>query len=370
MNTTITVISIALLIIIAAALITKKSSNYKANVSLAFAYVCLACVLIYLVMVETNGKMPHWLAHSDFIFFYFTIPLIYMYVALATGLRTGFRLKHTIHLLPVMPGVANYILYHVHGPVNEGDFQALLPYSQVAIMIHLTGLTILTIYLVQSFRLIYAYNQKVKVSEYPLARQQILWLKTLFPLFMVPCFILFLSVAGLPMSAVVSGATNLVCFSMFSFLLVRQFHFSDCIFNNEQNKAEQHTHKTKPTRQKEFDEYNQRLTEIMEEKLLFLNPDLSAETVAKQMHLSQSAFSQVVFEVSGKHFPEYVKNYRIQYALYLLDDPSNLKWNSIFIAEKCGFKNRENLSKSFKKIMGISFDKYHQQLKQKKSKIE
>ena len=157
MNSIFISISIALLIIIAIALITiKKSLNYKDNIFLACAYFCLACVCAIYLLKDENATIPRFLVHSDLIFFYFTYPFMYIYVAFSTGAMSGFRLKHAIHLLAVIPGVANYMYYQFHRPAKEGDVTVLLSGSMAATIIHLMGLVVLLVYLIQSFRLIYA----------------------------------------------------------------------------------------------------------------------------------------------------------------------------------------------------------------------
>jgi AraC-like DNA-binding protein len=352
-------ISTALLIFIAAALITaKKPQNYKANFLLAGAYICMACVLCYSLIVSETGTMPRLLVHSDLIFFYFTYPLLYLYVVTTTGLPLSFGRKHAIHLLTIVPGLANYIYYQVHGPEKERDVTELLSGTHAGMVIHLLGLIILLVYLIQSFRLIVAYNYKIETRPYAKEREQISWLKTLFPLFMVPCFLQFVSVAGVHLPNDVSLIKDCVLCLMIVFLLLMQIRSWDLFIKAEQQKKTSNTSKLQYYNNEELSRYKERLFTTMITDKAFRDANLCIDSLAKKMNLPSRQLSHLIKEVEGKYYTEYVMECRINYAIEIIADPIKGKWNSLAIASDCGFSSREDFSRCFKKVMGESFDKY------------
>lgn len=83
--------------------------------------------------------------------------------------------------------------------------------------------------------------------------------------------------------------------------------------------------------------------------------DLNMAYVANYVSLNYSYFSQVFSKYTGKYFPDYIKEVRIEKAKELLKDTDA---KVIDISKKVGFQNSKHFMKSFKEIVGITPTEY------------
>lgn len=83
---------------------------------------------------------------------------------------------------------------------------------------------------------------------------------------------------------------------------------------------------------------------------------LSMSEVATHISVSYSHFSNLFCQETGKTFPAYLLQIRIQKAIELLEDPS-LKIADI--SYKVGFKYPQQFSKGFKKVTGVYPTEYN-----------
>ena len=84
--------------------------------------------------------------------------------------------------------------------------------------------------------------------------------------------------------------------------------------------------------------------------------NLTLETLAGLSGLTPNYFSSLFSKVSGIKLWDYINSRRIEAAMQLLKNESNL--NIIEIASKCGFNNTANFNKAFKKTVGITPGEY------------
>ena len=84
--------------------------------------------------------------------------------------------------------------------------------------------------------------------------------------------------------------------------------------------------------------------------------NLTLETLARLSGLTPNYFSSLFSKVSGIKLWDYINSRRIEAAMQLLKNESNL--NIIEIAAKCGFNNTANFNKAFKKAVGITPGEY------------
>ena len=84
--------------------------------------------------------------------------------------------------------------------------------------------------------------------------------------------------------------------------------------------------------------------------------NLTLETLARLSGLTPNYFSSLFSKVSGIKLWDYINSRRIEAAMQLLKNESNL--NIIEIAAQCGFNNTANFNKAFKKAVGITPGEY------------
>ncbi|MEM9982892.1 MAG: helix-turn-helix domain-containing protein, partial [Bacteroidota bacterium] len=95
-----------------------------------------------------------------------------------------------------------------------------------------------------------------------------------------------------------------------------------------------------------------RLRDVLRNKSLYLNPDLSLKDVADELATNTKYLSQVVNHQSGYNFQHFINTYRIEEVKrkMLTEDYQHLTLYGI--ARQCGFKNKSTFYKVFKEITG------------------
>ena len=97
----------------------------------------------------------------------------------------------------------------------------------------------------------------------------------------------------------------------------------------------------------------QKLQEF-EEKKLFIDPNLTADKLAKILKTNKNHLSYVLNEHKKTNFHTYLGLLRINYITTMLNtDPEYLKYSTVALAQLCGMKSRQNFSKLFYEINKI-----------------
>ena len=87
----------------------------------------------------------------------------------------------------------------------------------------------------------------------------------------------------------------------------------------------------------------------------FGESDLTLETVAASLFMSQSKLSRIFHKVTGEAFPDYVRGVRLRHACELL---KNTDLTNEEIVRRCGLKDVPTFYRIFKSCMGMTPGKY------------
>lgn len=91
----------------------------------------------------------------------------------------------------------------------------------------------------------------------------------------------------------------------------------------------------------------QQIVEHMEEEKPYLDPELSLSRMAKQVGLPPRYLSQIVNEMIGQSFTNWVNTYRIEVAKNLLRDPSRQHLTVVAVAREAGFNSKSAFYSAF-----------------------
>lgn len=105
------------------------------------------------------------------------------------------------------------------------------------------------------------------------------------------------------------------------------------------------------------------LRELFEEKEIYLDKNLTIESLAKMAGTTKARMSHFINEVFGCNFPTFLNNYRVTKAVALFSDPANAIYTVEAIGETCGFNNRQAFHSSFKKRIGMPPSKFRTLIK-------
>ena len=103
---------------------------------------------------------------------------------------------------------------------------------------------------------------------------------------------------------------------------------------------------------------SKRLKETMKKQRLYLEPDLTLNKLAEILNVSQNHLSQVINEVFGKNFFDFVNGYRIEEAKKFLTSHETQDWTILAIAYEVGFQSKSTFNAVFKKIVDMTPSQY------------
>ncbi|MBQ8990741.1 MAG: helix-turn-helix domain-containing protein [Prevotella sp.] len=103
----------------------------------------------------------------------------------------------------------------------------------------------------------------------------------------------------------------------------------------------------------------QRITQLMEEKQRFKDPDLKISDVALELNTNVRYVSDCIKNVKGCSFTQYVNGYRIEHAQKLLREQPDLKISHIYLSS--GFSNDSSFFRIFKSVTGTTPNEWKKQ---------
>lgn len=102
----------------------------------------------------------------------------------------------------------------------------------------------------------------------------------------------------------------------------------------------------------------ERLKELMQQKKVFTEPELTLAALAQKLDIYPNYLSQVINEKEGKSFYDYINKLRVEEFIRLILIPENSKFTMMSLATDCGFNSKSSFNKNFKKVTGQSPSEY------------
>lgn len=94
----------------------------------------------------------------------------------------------------------------------------------------------------------------------------------------------------------------------------------------------------------------------------FLNPDLTLDSLAKELKINRSYLSQIINEHFKMNFKQLINYYRVLEACQMFKEKSNLEFTIEYIAIKAGFKSISPFNIAFKKHTGTTPSAYRKNM--------
>ncbi|MBM4176946.1 MAG: helix-turn-helix domain-containing protein [Ignavibacteria bacterium] len=93
----------------------------------------------------------------------------------------------------------------------------------------------------------------------------------------------------------------------------------------------------------------------MNKKQLYLDPNLSLDSLAESLEINRNYLSKVIDHLHSVHYSIYVINFRIRRAIHLISSRHDAEvYNFEGIAKEVGFANRTTFLSAFKKYTGVT----------------
>jgi AraC-like DNA-binding protein len=117
--------------------------------------------------------------------------------------------------------------------------------------------------------------------------------------------------------------------------------------NNISNKAKDHY---------------QNLLNVITSKKLFLDQELRMSTLALETGLSNGYLSQIINQMEGKNFFDFINSYRVEEVIRLMKDPKFSHFSLLGLAQEAGFKSKSTFNPVFKRTTGQTPSAFRKQL--------
>lgn len=113
---------------------------------------------------------------------------------------------------------------------------------------------------------------------------------------------------------------------------------------------------------KRMESLYRRITDLMEDKQPYLDPDLSEIKMASMVFSNQNYLSRTVNTMSNLNFKQFLNSYRVQYAVELMKKDPRMQVKEI--ASLSGFNSTPSFNMAFKLFKGMTPGKYMKEMYQ------
>lgn len=112
---------------------------------------------------------------------------------------------------------------------------------------------------------------------------------------------------------------------------------------------------------KDESELAEKISQLITEQLLFLQPNLKVADLARELDVSEYRISNALrYHLDAKNFNQFINEFRIKHAQSLLLDPTKSKWSVLVIGIESGFASVGPFTRAFKAITGFTPNQYRQ----------
>lgn len=97
---------------------------------------------------------------------------------------------------------------------------------------------------------------------------------------------------------------------------------------------------------------------VMEKEQPFLNPDLTLSSLAQMLMTNRTYLSVAINRMTGTNFSVWLAEYRVNYAIYLMNKSEADNNMNLFLYKEAGFNSRTTFYRQFKQITGLTPKQY------------
>lgn len=291
-------------------------------------------------------------------------PLLYFFIR--AFLERSFRLRgvYLLHLIPAMLMLAVRLIWYLadrtHFPgiaeLVRGPSPPAWPVRLAALLVAIHFLC----YTALGVRLILRFNRHVKMAASFTDRLHLRWLVFLTAVLLLPVAsgILTLMVIGPPRLAPYPSLGISLMVSIIGIAAwVRPEILNGlppALMVEADADLEPKRYESSPLTPEQKARYLAQLQTYMDSRRPWLNQELTLGELAEQTGINTRYLSQVINELLGRNFLEFVNSYRIRRAQELLLHPAYQHYTVLAIAQEVGFRSRSAFYDAFRQQTGLT----------------
>lgn len=368
LNTLFIVLNFQLIFISVFLFLSKKGKPFSNKIlATVFLMLFINVFSIYAMLFGMSLNFPR-LMFIDDTFLLAYGPLIYLFTQSVLFKKFKFRKQHFTHFIPfllilitVLYGVV-FVDLSCFIEVNSHMKNLNIPYF--AHIIEFTVFMYLIFYLIKSKILIkkvlsHAYEKISTIDD-----KNIIWLK-----FIIHSFLILFSIAMIHSILPIAGIKNGLIISIV-ILVVSLFYFINYVLfkmlNHSTNDSGIFTETSHDFKDKyggsslsaeQLRQFKNDLSHFMDKSKIYLNDELSIDTLAQEINIPSKTLSQVINQGFSCNFFDFINQYRIEYVKSLLKSPNNKK-TILEIMYESGFNSKSSFNTAFKKFTNTTPSAY------------
>jgi len=294
-------------------------------------------------------------------------PLLYLYTKSVNSKDFHFTKKDILHLVPFF-FIFILTLFHYQFQPHERQLELLktgLFGNTWSVIFFLAMNVIIFAYLLFTFFTIKSKDQNLKGYYSSLEKVNYNWLRLVVSAFFIMWVVDILNwvLGTLEISSLISiellTFTSLTINFVFANLLIlKSLRLPEMEEITELPKYEK-----SPLTVQTKNDIRQRLEDLMTKEKLFLNSSITLGEIADKLSVIPRYLSQVINELKGQNFYDFVNSYRIEEAKKILSDPSHNEEKILAVLYDCGFNSKSVFNTVFKKSTGITPSEYRRKYK-------
>lgn len=340
-------------------LLKKNKSRADKILFIWLIFISINQAIRYLAYSGHLFEYPHWLG-IEFSFPVLHAILLYFYVLEITG---NIIKKNSTVLLYFLPALILVLLsipfYQLTGVEkvnfykNEGQGFEWFLITQ-GLVIVLFGLA----YSIWSFVIIKRHKKKIEDRFSNTEKKELQWLKYL----VIGNGVIYVLSLFLPTDITYSAVVIMILF--IGFFGINQLNIFQSSSDGGENLDKENIKETPKLRaiskryaksglnEETAAQIYDKLNVLMNGDALYKNEDLSLSELAKTLNAHPNHLSQVINEMEGKNFYNYINALRINEFIKLAKLPENKKYTMISLAYDVGFSSKSTFNKHFKANTG------------------
>ncbi|HOB86016.1 MAG TPA: helix-turn-helix domain-containing protein [Bacteroidales bacterium] len=346
-------------------LISTKKPFTAANRLMA-AWLFLICIELIFALI--NSRVIEMYAFPFVAFTYG--PLLYLYVQTMTNPKKKISWLAAIHFVPFITFFVVAVIFRAEPLVRDlRSFFKPDRFISLRIVYSTCFFLSVTVYSILAFVEINRHQKNLKdLLSYTSGIITLNWLKVLSISFYVAFLTLFilggLNMIGdiIPFDPYFVVFTFIALFSfVYSFYGIKQpAIFGQVIDMNGDEKKESEKYSRSGLKDKQAEEYLQKLISIMETEKPYLDRDLSIQNLSVITGIPRHHITQVLNEKHGKNFFTFINEYRVKEVISRFGDPANNNFTILAIAYDSGFNSKTTFNAIFKSITGLTPSEYRE----------
>jgi AraC-like DNA-binding protein len=308
------------------------------------------------------------LIEDSFILLYGPLILTYTQSIIYKNFQlTGKSLFHTIPFFALL--VFSFVGYHIQPPGRQLMIQSAIVEHQLPLGLYfmIVGIHVhIFIYLFLAWREVNIYRTRIKEILSSIYRINLNWLS--FMIYSLGFLLVLSLVNGLiPLTSFKEFFdAGLVIVFVFLFFFVNTIVIKGLrhpeIFSGIEEPEPIQKYKGSSLTAEERDSIQSRLTVLMVNEKIFLNPEITLDELSQKLAVSSKKLSQLLNETYQQNYFDFINSYRIEEAKRLITESEDPKITVLEIMYQAGFNSKSSFNTLFKKKAGLTPSEYKKRI--------